>query len=190
MPYIIIDIETIPLDRKEYESRTEDGERKKLLNPIDSRIVAIGMKKEGEEAKTFMDGDEAQILQKFWAEIAKAKGPSLRIVGFNVKEFDVPFLVTRSFINNVEIVPFLLKEIIDIREKLSAYKYGNVRGKLKEFAGFINIEKADMDGGDVAPQYWSGNMKKIETYLRKDLEITEALYQRIMRLKIDRIERW
>lgn len=190
MTYLILDIETVPLEKKEYESREEDSERKKLLNPIDSRIVAIGIKKQGEETQVFMGSDEAELLQKFWKEVAKHKSPSVKLVGFNVKDFDIPFLVTRSFINNVEIVPFLLKEIIDTREKLSAYKFGNVRGKLKEFAQFLNIRKVDMSGEDVAPIFWSGDLKRIEEYLRKDIEITEALYQRIVRLKIDKIERW
>ncbi len=190
MGYIIVDVETAPLDRKEYESREPDAERKKLLNPIDSKIIAIGLKKKGEAAAVFMGSDEAQLLTDFWKEISKSKSLSTKIVGFNIKDFDLPFLVTRSFVNNVEIVPFIVKEVLDLREKLSAYKFGNVRGKLKEFADFLSIDKMDMDGSDVAGEYWAGNTKKIGDYLKKDLEITEAIYQRIVRLKIDRIERW
>lgn len=189
MAYVVLDIETVPLDKKEYLKRDEE-ERKKLLNPIDSRIVAIGIKRQGEEPIVLAGSDEAEMLEAFWKEIAKSKAAALKIVGFNVKDFDIPFLVTRSFVNNVEIVPFMLKDILDLREKLSAYKYGNVRGKLKEFADFLSIEKHEMDGSMVAEEYWAGNTKKIEAYLKKDLEITEAVYHRIVRLKIDKIDRW
>ncbi len=190
MSYIVVDIETIPIDRKGYEGRGEEAERKKLLNPIDSKIIAIGLKKKDGEPVVFMGSDEAELLSQFWNEISKSKSLSTKIVGFNIKDFDLPFLVTRSFVNNVGITPFILKEVLDLREKLSAYKFGNVRGKLKEFGGFLSIGKMDMDGGDVAKEYWEGNHKKIEAYLKKDLEITEAVYQRIVRLRIDKIERW
>ncbi len=190
MAYIIIDIETVPLDRKEYEKREVHAEKIKLLNPIDSKIIAIGLKKKDSEPIVLMGNDEPGLLAEFWKEIGKSKTLSTKLVGFNIKDFDIPFLVTRSFINNVEIVPFFLKEIIDIREKLSAYKFGNIRGKLKEFADFLSIDKADMDGAMVAEEYWKGNTARLAEYLRKDLEITEAVYQRLVRLKIDKIERW
>ena len=190
MDYIVVDIETVPIDREMHGKQTEE-ERKKFLNPIDSRIVAIGMKRHAKEPIVLIGGDEAELLSGFWKEIAKNKGTPTKIVGFNIKEFDIPFIVTRSFIKNVEIVPFLLKEIMEIREKLAAYKYGQTRGKLKEYAELLNIETiGGMDGSHVAELYWKGETKKIEDYLKKDLEITEALYQRLMRLKIDKIERW
>lgn len=190
MTYIIVDIETVPMDRQEYAKRDSHAEKVKLLNPIDSKIIAIGLKKKDIEPVVIMGNDEPSLLADFWKEIGKSKSPSTKLVGFNIKDFDIPFLVTRSFVNNVEIVPFVLKEIVDIREKLSAYKFGNVRGKLKEFADFLSIDKADMEGDKVAEEYWAGNTARIAKYLRKDLEITEAVYQRIMRLKIDKIERW
>ncbi|VVB99725.1 putative 3'-5' exonuclease related to the exonuclease domain of PolB [uncultured archaeon] len=189
MAYIVVDVETVPLDREEHLKRAED-ERKKLLNPIDSKIIAIGVKTQNAEPVVFMGEDEANLLSSFWQELAKHKSASAKIIGFNIKEFDLPFLVTRSFLNNVEIVPFVIKEIVDIREKLSAYKFGNVRGKLKEFAALLEIETLGMEGSKVAEEYWKGNTKKIRDYLAKDLEITETIYQRIVRLKIDKIERW
>ena len=189
MAYMIIETLTVPLDRKEYESREAD-EKKKLLNPIDSKIVGIGIKRQGMDPQVIMANDEAEILTIFWKEIAKHKTTGFMIAGFNVKEFDLPFLVTRSFIANVEIVPFVLKEIVDIREKLSAYKFGNVRGKLREFAQLLNIETTGFDVEQIPDEYWNGDMKKIEQQVRKDLEITETLYQRIIRLRINKIERW
>jgi hypothetical protein len=189
MAYIIIDIETIPVELEEYLKKNEE-ERKKLLNPIDSKIIAIGIKKEGEESKVLIGDNESEILSKFWNEIERAKTSNIKIVGFNIKDFDIPFIVTRSFINNIEIVPFMLKEILDIREKISAYKFGNVRGKLKEFADFLAIEKHEIDGSMIADEYRLGNLEKIGEYLKKDLEITEAVYHRIVRLKIDKIDRW
>ncbi|MEM4630593.1 MAG: hypothetical protein QXU92_03240, partial [Candidatus Diapherotrites archaeon] len=84
----------------------------------------------------------------------------------------------------------ILKEIIDIREKLSAYKWGNVRGKLKEFAKLLSIPTLGIEGDKINELYINKDFKTIKEYLTKDLEITELLYERIVKLKIDKIEKW
>ena len=192
MANFYLDVETCPIDREQYEA-LDETERKKLINPIDSSIVAIGIKRDGHEIVILRDEDEAKMLREFWEAVAafrKTAGTS-RIVGFNIKDFDLPVLVTRSFINNVKIVPFNLKEVVDLREKLSAYKYGNVRGKLKEFAELIGMEiLEDVDGSKVAELCWKGEWDKITAYLRRDIEITEAIHKRTVELRINEIERW
>ncbi len=188
MSYIVVDVETVPIDISEYEKRSEE-ERKKLLNPIDSKIIAIGIKAKEENPQIFY-GQEREMLEGFWKSINKHKQKNTKIIGFNIKDFDLPFLVTRSFINGVEIEPFILKEIIDMREKLSAYKWGNVRGKLKEFAKILSIPVLGIEGDKVNELYLNNEHEKIKEYLVKDLEITEMLYERMVKLKIDKIEKW
>ena len=112
------------------------------------------------------------------------------IIGFNIVHYDLPFLVTRSFINNVPISPFTLKEIIDLREKISAYRYGETRGKLKEFAAIIGIERDAKEGKDVFDMWLNGDKKSLCEYLEKDLEITDSLYIRANALNITRIAKW
>ncbi len=190
MEYIILDTETCPTNLDKYEELSET-ERKKLLNPIDSKLVAIGLRY---NSKTVIihDKNEKQMLEEFWKELEEIKKtkPEKKIVGFNIKDFDLPFLVTRSFINNVKITPFVLKEVIDLREKVSAFRYGATRGKLKEFGEALGIELHEMDGSMVADECIKGNYEKINEYLKKDLEITEKMLQRIIETKIIEIERW
>lgn len=192
MAHFYFDIETCPVNREDYSSRDEDG-RKKLLNPIDSRIVAIGLKVSGREAIILQDGDEKKMLDGFWSQLAGFKKGSAanKLVGFNVKDFDLPFLVTRSFILGSTIVPFLLKDVLDLRESISAFTYRHTRGKLKEFAELIGIEIIEgFEGKDVAETYWAGDNEKIAQYLRKDLEITEAMAERMVKLRITEIQKW
>lgn len=190
MNYLVLDIETCPLSFDGYFEKSED-ERKKLLNPIDSRIVAIGLR-EGEKTEILLSEDEAGIVALFWVRLKQFKKshPSGRIVGFNIKEFDLPFLVTRSFMHDVEIQPFTLKEIIDLREKLAAYKYGHTRGKLKEYGTAMGIASDEPDGSWIAEACFKGEFEKIKTYLEKDLEITHAVLARLIRTRIVEIERW
>jgi hypothetical protein len=72
---------------------------------------------------------------KKWQEL-KIQNSKLNVVGFNIANFDMSFLTTRSFIQGVKIVPFVVKEIIDIKERISAFRYGPTRGKLKELQNF------------------------------------------------------
>jgi predicted PolB exonuclease-like 3'-5' exonuclease len=192
MDYFYIDIETIPLDKEKYASLDED-ERKKLLNPIDSRIIAVGFQKKGLDSQIFYSEDEKVLLQAFWSALTVQKQSRVpyRIVGFNIKDYDLPFLVTRSFINNVKIVPFLLKDVIDVREQLSAFKFGPTRGKLKEFGSLMGLTiMDDIDGSQVAENYWNAQHEKIKTYLKKDLEITQKIHERMMELGISDIQKW
>lgn len=191
MDYFYVDVETVPLDKGRYSELSED-ERKKLLNPIDSRIVAIGVKKNTLVEHILMGEDEKALLKEFWSLLERKNGsPVYKVVGFNIKDFDLPFLVTRSFLNGVPIVPFILKDVIDIREYLSVFKFGHIRGKLKEYAALLGIPTLeDIDGSQVAERYWNGEAEKIQVYLRKDLEITQKMHQRMVELRISEIGRW
>ncbi|MDP2666036.1 MAG: ribonuclease H-like domain-containing protein [Candidatus Diapherotrites archaeon] len=192
MDFFYLDIETVPNDKELYLSLPEEG-RKKLLNPIDSRIVAIGMKRKENEAQIFYGEDEKSILTQFWSALAESRktNGSYQLVGFNIKDFDLPFLVTRSFIQEVKILPFVVKEVVDVRESLSAFKYGHTRGKLKEYGALMGLSIIDdIDGSRVAERYWAGEHAKIQEYLRKDLEITQAMHTRMKDLGITDILRW
>lgn len=190
MEYLVLDIETCPLSFEGYFDKTED-EKKKLLNPIDSRIVAIGLRFDS-SVTVLDDADERALLVSFWShwKAFRKAHPSGRIAGFNVKEFDVPFLVTRSFMHGVEIVPFKLNEVVDLREKLSAYKFGHTRGKLKEYGEALGIEILEKNGSWIAEACFNGEFAKIKSYLEKDLEITVRVLERLVKTRIIEIERW
>ena len=111
------------------------------------------------------------------------------IVGFNLLSFDLPFLVTRSFIHQVKILPFNLKSVIDLRDRISAYRYGNTRGTLKEFAALMGLETMG-DGGQVAELCRQGDIDGLAKYLRNDLLITDEIFKRARDLNILGIEKW
>lgn len=187
--YFVVDIETCPHDIECYFKLVEEEQLKKL-NPIDSKIVALGIRYNGEN-KLFM-GDEKEILEEFWLEWETIKkGNSLiRVVGFNIANFDLPFITARSFIHGIVISPFLLKQIVDLRDKINAYRYGNTRGKLKEYAGLIKLRVLDVDGSDMAKLVDEKKFDEIKKYLANDLEITDKLYQRAVETKVINIDKW
>ncbi len=185
--YLIIDIETCPMDMQKHDALAEE-ERKQLINPIDSKVVAIGIRRNGSDT-IFSGQDERTLLRDFWAGWRKARETGAFIAGFNLLSFDLPFLVTRSFVNNVAISPFSLKSVIDLRDRLSAYRAGHTRGTLKEFAELLGLEIMG-DGGQVAELCRTGNIEGLTRYLKNDLLITDGIFKRARDLNIFGIERW
>ena len=188
--YFIVDVETCPVNLENYGDLSEE-ERSKLINPIDSKIIALGIRYKSKN-EIFIDADEKKILENFWNEwkSIKQENQNNMAVGFNIIKFDIPFIVARSFINNVEVVPFMLKSIVDLKEKINAYRYGKSRGKLSEYGKFLGLKILDVDGSKVAGMWSENNIEGIKEYLIKDLEITEHLLIRAKETKIIHISRW
>ncbi len=188
--YFIVDIETCPINLEGYNN-LEEEEKTKLINPIDSKIIALGIRYKNEN-KIFMNEKEKEILSEFWNEWDKIKkeNPSSIIVGFNIINFDLPFITSRSFIHNIKIIPFILKLVIDLREKINAYRYGKTRGKLSDYGKLIGLDVLEMDGSKIAELCIEKNWDKLKEYLTKDLEITEELFKRAKETNILNISRW
>ncbi|MDP6642180.1 MAG: 3'-5' exonuclease [Candidatus Nanoarchaeia archaeon] len=188
--YFIVDIETCPINLDGYND-LEEEEKTKLINPIDSKIIALGIRYKNEN-KIFMNENEKEILSEFWNEWNKIKkeNPSNLIVGFNIVNFDIPFITSRSFIHNIKITPFILKLVIDLREKINAYRYGKTRGKLTDYGKFLGLDVLDIDGNKIAELCIEKSWDKIKEYLVKDLEITEELFKRAKETNILNISRW
>ena len=189
--YFVVDIETCPIDLPRYLAIENEEERRKLLNPIDSKIIAIGVRYSSEN-KIFLSENEKEILEKFWEEWKKIKSTnsSAQACGFDILRFDIPFIISRSLINNVIISPFFMQQIVDIKEKINAYRYGKTRGKLKEYASLLGLRTLGFDGSQIPSLCQEKNWNKLKEYLANDLEITDELYKRIKNLKILEIRKW
>lgn len=189
--YICVDIETCPINLEKYDE-LEESEKLKLINPIDSKIIAIGIRYKGINI-IINDLDEKILIKNFWERIniiCDMIESSLEIVGFNIVDFDLPFIISKSFVYNIPIIPFKIKEIIDIREKINCYKYGRVKGRMKQYAQLIGLEILDVDGSNVATLYQNKEYEKIKEYLEMDLYITDKLFKRCCETNIIDIERW
>jgi len=188
--YFVMDIETCPINLEKY-NELSDEEKLKLLNPIDSKIIAIGIRYNAKDS-IFLDEDEKKVLEEFWAEWKAIKRdiPFASVVGFNINNFDLPIITARSLINNVVICPFTLKSIVDLRDKINAYRYGPTRGKLKEYAKLMNLHTEDINGSEVSRLCTKKNYELLSKYLATDLKITDELYKRVRDTKILEINKW
>lgn len=197
MNYLYLDIETCPIDQELYESLEDEEAKLKLLNPIDSRIVAIGLKySDSKDTIILQDDDEKKLLEEMWLTISKLRGngTNLRIVGFNILSFDMSFIITRSFINKVNVLPISGNEIIDLRDFISFFRYGKTRGGLKDFGRAMGIELDENEAKDISRLCFqedkADGKRQIDKYLRKDIELTESMHKQMISLGIDKLRRY
>lgn len=172
------------------------------LNPGTGRIITIGMWRPGEgtggvlieddnddnpeewenleEGEMIYRGTEAEILEEFWRYISHGVG---RLITYNGRSFDGPFLMLRSATLGVEpsrsFSPYRysFKRHCDLAEVVSFF--GARRLESLDFwcrqAG-IESPKKGIDGSKVGEAYQNGEIEKIGRYCLGDARATAELF--------------
>ena len=173
---------------------------KAALDPLTGRVVAIGVMTfdaRGEGGPDFTkDGefeiisheDEARTLREFWQVARGEMGRVNPMIGFNIFNFDLPFLFRRSWKLRVPI-PFGLRrgrywgdQLIDLRE---AWQLGDrqARGSLDSIAKHLGVgaktgcEPHGPPSGRAFAELWRSDRKRAEAYLRNDIALTAKIAQ-------------
>ena len=78
---------------------------KAALSPTTGRVLVIGYYGTSKGKALFDNGAgrEAIVIELFWKKFTQMKRDGRSMVGLNIFQFDLPFLVTRSWILDVEI---------------------------------------------------------------------------------------
>jgi hypothetical protein len=150
------------------------------LDPLTGRVVAIGLLNlVGGTFEVIGHDDEAQTLRAFWAACRGEQGRVHEMVGFNIYQFDLPFLFRRSWRHRVE-VPFGIRrgrywsdEMVDLREY---WQLGDrqARGSLDSIAKHLGLGGKNGDGKAFA-ELWRTDRERAMAYLRNDLELTAKI---------------
>ena len=147
------------------------------LDPLTGRVIAIGML-DLETDKFFIIGhdDEARTLNEFWEAARGDMGRINPLIGFNICNFDLPFLYRRSWKHRIA-VPFGIRrgrywsdQVVDLRD---AWQLGDrqARGSLDSIAKHLGVGAKNGDGKAFAG-LWQSDRASAEAYLRNDLELT------------------
>ena len=150
------------------------------LDPLTGRVVAIGML-DLETDKFFIIGhdDEARTLREFWEASRGEMGRNNPLIGFNICNFDLPFLFRRSWKHRIA-VPFGIRrgrywgdQVVDLRD---AWQLGDrqARGSLDSIAKHLGVGAKNGDGKSFA-ELWRSDRKQAEAYLRNDIELTAKI---------------
>lgn len=144
------------------------------LNSMSDRIISIAMIREG-QSYVFLDENESQILKQFWMNIFDKD----TLIGFNSINFDFPFLIKRSLINNVRLKIDL--EHIDLRREVNSFlmnydKYA--KGKLSDWAKVLGIEVSTENGSQMPIRWEQKEFEYIRKHNLEDVQITKQLFER------------
>lgn len=169
------------------EKRTAERDEKLALDWNVGRIVALGFWTEQHGFDWWTAGSdmsEAEVLRLFWL---KSKGRT--IIGFNIKGFDLRFLVQRSRYLGVpypqlNFSKYDRKGIHDLYLDLTfndgTYDQGAMRRTLKAFAKRFGLPvQDDINGADIPSLVAAGDWPAIEAHVRSDVELTVALARKL-----------
>ena len=150
---------------------------KAALDPLTGRIIAIGiLDLETDVFSIIGHDDEAQTLREFWDLTRGDMGRINPLIGFNICNFDLPFLYRRSWKHRIA-VPFGIRrgrywgdQVVDLRD---AWQLGDrqARGSLDSIARHLGVGCKNGDGKAFA-ELWLSDRAKAEAYLRNDVELT------------------
>ena len=150
------------------------------LDPLTGRVVAIGMLDlETDNFSILSNPDEAQLLREFWEATRGEMGRINPLIGFNICNFDLPFLYRRSWKHRIA-VPFGIRrgrywgdQVVDLRD---AWQLGDrqARGSLDSIAKHLGVGAKNGEGKAFA-ELWRTDRKQAEAYLRNDIALTAKI---------------
>ncbi len=188
---------------KDHQKKTELIEetiRYLSLYPYTAKIIALGLfNTEKGKAMVFYEGgeddewvaeekitkykgvDEKQMLSYFWKYADKAE----KLISFNGRNFDLPFIMIRSAINKIKPTKNYLKNRYDSSHHIDLLEQFTFYGLTKKFNldfychafGIESPKSKGITGMDVKELYRAGRMKDIAIYCGLDVKATFELFQ-------------
>lgn len=201
---ITIDIETLPIDEP-FESKlfweNEEEFSKTALDANLGRILCIGYSEQNEfgtivkhgcfgwceEIKRF-ETDEKLILAEFWQFLHGFENKRDLIIGHNILDFDLPFIIQRSIINGVRpTVDFYFGKyktapIFDTMRVWDCWKWGKGSTSLEKLAYALGLEnpKADgINGKNIYQAFLDKRFEEIYRYCMRDVKVTRNAWRKM-----------
>ena len=219
MPHCVFDIETAPLPEAEIppalverlrDADPEDDQWQEMLGlySLSAQVVCIGMlnpdsgkgtvlydDRHGELADlrfpagtefSLVGGDETEMLERFWSNVSRFE----RVITYNGRGFDVPFLMQRSLIREVEITSNLLppryyldRNHLDLQDVLSAFRATRPFGLAAwtQAIGASSPKEGSVAGAEVGEAFAAGRTAEIVEYCARDVVATAKLAEQVLR---------
>lgn len=151
------------------------------------RVVCISLGRvkfndEGEprvQIISYAGEDEANILTHAFTLINQFTAAGLKLVGHNIKRFDIPYLCKRAYINRIE-PPISLQvwdkkpweiPVVDTSDIWSFGAWQEGFSSLDLLATVLGhpSPKDEMHGSEVHSNFYNGNIQEIQKYCQKDV---------------------
>lgn len=166
--------------QKAEESHTGDYIRNAALDALSGQVLCIGYRFQHDKpAVLCSDADgEAVMLIQFWRLLSDLERQP-KLVGFNIKSFDLPFLIKRSWKHRIQ-VPYWLRQgrywndlVIDLRE---VWQLGDSRahGSLASICRHLGLGEKAGNGADFS-LLWNTDRQAAIDYCLQDIKLTQAV---------------
>lgn len=152
------------------------------LSSLTGQVLAIAYYGRQIAIHTQRATNEEEMLATFWRNYSNCRESNRKMVGFNIAEFDLPFIAQRSIILGIDIPStfmngrYLDSTFVDLRQLWKFGSYSNNRGTLDELCRAMELPgKLDgVTGKDFAKLFANDPEKAIE-YAKNDVVITANL---------------
>ena len=187
---LYFDIETVPTDhgfahgKPRGADEPEEQYIKRLsLSAVTARVLCIGFALEPppDAPAEILSGDETAILKQFWALVERSD----LLIGHNVLDFDLKFIVQRSTIHRIKPsrdIPFARFRSAPVFDTMQEWtRWGREGVSLEGLALVLGLAspKQGMDGSKVYPAFVAGQLDQIYQYCRGDVETVRRVYRRL-----------
>ncbi len=182
------------------ESMIENAKRCLSLYPFTAKIVCLAMMntetqrtlvlfdnqeqeswKTEEENVKYQSSTEEEIISMFWKYSSKAE----KLISFNGRGFDLPFILMRSAMLKLKPTRNFLKNRYDSANHVDLLEQFTFHGLTKKFNldfychafGVQSPKENGITGMDVKELYKAGRTKDIAIYCGRDVKATYQLYK-------------
>ena len=150
------------------------------------KLIKFGIHEGIEEAERRLISEVWRIVGGEGDQGGRKEG---RLVTYNGRRFDLPFLMLRSLVLEVPISKYHLKGRYDYTDHLDVMDVLSLHG-LNRFASLdfvsrrlgIPTPKGDMDGSEVEKYFKEGRYDDIALYNLQDVYATFLIYERLIRI--------
>ena len=171
--------------RQAEENHVTDYIKNAALDALSGQVLCIGYRLERDEpAILSSDADgEAAMLRQWW-ELLNTWERQPRLIGFNIKAFDLPFLIKRSWKHRIT-PPYWIRNgrywndlIVDLRE---VWQLGDNRahGSLGAISRHLGLGEKAGNGADFA-NLWKTNRQAAIDYCLQDVKLTQQVADVLM----------
>ena len=189
---ITVDIETLP-------AASDSADPKTALNGDFGRILCIGFADEDENGR-YEEGvigwddrtgtlsvSERDMLAEFWSRMRGFSTNLDRVVGHNLFDFDLKFILKRSVILGVQPtvrLPFTRYRNVPIFDTMHEWECWNPGSRIKldtlaKALGLRSSKAGGVDGSKVYDLFLKGEHEAIRDYCLEDVTLTREIYRRM-----------
>ena len=137
---------------------------------------------------------QKQIMEEFVSTLFAvfSKAPALKLVGFNIKGFDIPYICKKAMKYGIQLPRQLHLQNVKpwdncLLDLSDVWKFGGWNGaKLGVVCHELSIPspKEELAGGEVSQTFWRGDLDLIMEYCERDVLATANVLLRLSNFDI------